>query len=46
MNDFCKVKIRTTEPIKIGSYRESRTTESITLIDDTTNETVVVGMIA
>ncbi|NQX86546.1 MAG: sulfate adenylyltransferase subunit CysN [Flavobacteriaceae bacterium] len=45
MNDICKVKIRTTKPIMIDSYRENRTTGSIILIDDTTNETVAAGMI-
>ncbi len=45
MNDICKVKIRTTRPLMIDSYRENRTTGSIILIDDTTNETVAAGMI-
>lgn len=45
MNDICKVKIRTTRPLMIDSYRENRTTGSIILIDDITNETVAAGMI-
>ncbi|WP_340076210.1 sulfate adenylyltransferase subunit CysN [Leptobacterium sp. I13] len=45
MNDICKVKIRTTKPLMIDSYRENRTTGSIILVDDATNETVAAGMI-
>lgn len=45
MNDICKIKIRTTKPLMIDSYRENRTTGSIILIDDITNETVAAGMI-
>ena len=45
MNDICKVKMRTTKPLMIDPYRENRTTGSIILIDDATNETVAAGMI-
>jgi sulfate adenylyltransferase subunit 1 len=45
MNDICKVKIRTTKPLMVDSYRENRTTGSIILVDDATNETVAAGMI-
>ncbi|AUC83157.1 sulfate adenylyltransferase [Lacinutrix sp. Bg11-31] len=45
MNDISKVKIRTTKPLMVDSYRENRITGSIILIDDTTNETVAAGMI-
>ncbi|WP_299521443.1 GTP-binding protein [Winogradskyella sp.] len=45
MNDISKVKIRTTRPLMIDEYRENRTTGSIILIDDATNETVAAGMI-
>ncbi|WP_418510821.1 sulfate adenylyltransferase subunit 1 [Corallibacter sp.] len=45
MNDIAKVKIRTTKPLMIDAYRENRTTGSIILVDDTTNETVAAGMI-
>ena len=45
MNDICKVKIRTTKPLMTDSYRENRTTGSIILVDDNTNETVAAGMV-
>jgi sulfate adenylyltransferase subunit 1 len=45
MNDICKVKIRTTKPLMIDSYRGNRITGSIILVDDATNETVAAGMI-
>ncbi len=45
MNDISKVRIRTTKPLMVDSYRENRTTGSLILIDDTTNETVAAGMI-
>ena len=45
MNDICKVKIRTTKPLMIDSYRDNRTTGSIVLVDDATNETVAAGMV-
>ncbi|WP_179344772.1 sulfate adenylyltransferase subunit 1 [Winogradskyella ursingii] len=45
MNDICKVKIRTTKPLMIDSYRENRTTGSVILVDEMTNETVAAGMI-
>jgi len=45
MNDICKVKIRTTKPLMIDSYRDNRITGSIILIDESTNETVAAGMI-
>ena len=45
MNDISKVRIRTTKPLMIDSYRRNRVTGSIILIDDTTNETVAAGMI-
>ena len=45
MNDISKVRIRTTKPLMIDSYRENRTTGSIILVDDNTNETVAAGMI-
>ncbi|MGB1307427.1 MAG: sulfate adenylyltransferase subunit 1 [Oceanihabitans sp.] len=45
MNDIAKLKIRTTKPLMVDSYRENRTTGSIILIDSTTNETVAAGMI-
>jgi len=45
MNDICKVRMHTTKPLMYDSYRENRTTGSLILIDDTTNETVAAGMI-
>jgi sulfate adenylyltransferase subunit 1 len=45
MNDISKVKIRTTKPLMFDSYRDNRTTGSIILVDDATNETVAAGMI-
>jgi sulfate adenylyltransferase subunit 1 len=45
MNDICKVKIRTTKPLMIDSYRGNRITGSLILVDDATNETVAAGMI-
>ena len=45
MNDICKVRIRTTQPLMTDEYRENRTTGSLILIDETTNETVAAGMI-
>jgi len=46
MNDICKVRIRTTKPLMIDPYRENRSTGSIILVDENTNETVAAGMIA
>ena len=45
MNDICKVKIRTTKPIMIDSYRDNRNTGGIILVDEKTNETVAAGMV-
>lgn len=45
MNDICKVRIRTTKPLMIDAYRENRTTGSIILVDEATNDTVAAGMI-
>jgi len=45
MNDICRIKLRTTQPLMTDPYRESRATGSCMLIDDTTNETVAGGMI-
>ncbi|MCY2687808.1 sulfate adenylyltransferase subunit 1 [Salinimicrobium sp. TH3] len=45
MNDISRVKIRSTRPLMIDSYRDNRNTGSIILIDQATNETVAAGMI-
>ncbi|MGS2765114.1 sulfate adenylyltransferase subunit CysN [Sinomicrobium sp. M5D2P9] len=45
MNDILKVKIRTTQPLMFDSYQQNRTTGSLILVDESTNETVAAGMI-
>ena len=45
MNDLAKVKIRTTQPIVFDKYVKNRTTGSLILIDEATNETVAAGTI-
>lgn len=45
MNDISRVRLRTTKPLLIDSYRKNRSTGSIILIDDSTHETVAAGMI-
>ncbi|HKL72528.1 MAG TPA: hypothetical protein VJ855_07735, partial [Marinilabiliaceae bacterium] len=45
MNDIARVSIRTTKPLFFDSYKVNRTTGSIILIDEATNETVAAGMI-
>ena len=45
MNDIARIKLRTTNPLFIDSYRRNRNTGSIILVDETTNETVAAGMI-
>lgn len=45
MNDICKVRLRTTKPLMVDSYRDNRITGSIILVDDMTNETVAAGMV-
>lgn len=45
MNDIGKIRLRTTKPLLVDSYRENRTTGSFILIDENTNETVAAGMI-
>ncbi|MGI9527096.1 MAG: sulfate adenylyltransferase subunit CysN [Weeksellaceae bacterium] len=44
-NDIARVRIKTTEPIFIDTYKENRNTGSIILIDTATNETVAAGMV-
>lgn len=44
-NDIARVRLRTTKPIFADEYRDNRTTGSVILIDETTNETVAAGMI-
>ncbi len=45
MNDICRVKIRTTKPLLMDSYTKNRSTGSIILVDEGTNNTVAAGMI-
>jgi sulfate adenylyltransferase subunit 1 len=45
MNDIARVSIRTTKPLFFDSYSVNRTTGSLILIDEATNETVAAGMI-
>ena len=45
MNDIGRIKIRTTQPLLYDSYKRDRSTGSLVLIDEFTNETVGAGMI-
>lgn len=45
MNEIGRIKIRTTKPLLIDSYRKNRMTGSIILVDEATHETVAAGMI-
>lgn len=45
LNDIGRISIRTTKPLFYDSYRRNRTTGSVILIDEFTNETVGAGMI-
>jgi sulfate adenylyltransferase subunit 1 len=44
-NDIARVVIRTTKPIFFDSYRKNRSTGSIILVDEGSNNTVAAGMI-
>ena len=44
-NDIARVLIRTTQPIFIDSYTDNKSTGSIIIIDEATNNTVGAGMI-
>ena len=45
MNDIGRVQLRTTVPLHFDTYARNRTTGSLILIDESTNETVAAGMI-
>jgi len=45
MNDIGRVKLRSTVPLFIDSYRRNRITGSVIIVDEGTNETVGAGMI-
>ena len=45
MNEIFRVKLRTTKPLFFDSYKKNRTTGSIVLIDEATNNTVAARML-
>ena len=45
LNEIAQITIRTTQPLCFDSYRKNRTTGSLVLIEEGTNETVCAGMI-
>lgn len=45
MNDIARVKIRTTKALMCDSYSKNRSTGSLILVDEATNNTVAAGMI-
>lgn len=45
LNSIAKVSIKTTKPLIFDPYKVNRTTGSLIIIDESTNETVGVGMI-
>src|SRR5690606_26017171 len=45
MNDIGRIKLRTTQPLFVDSYKRNRNTGSLILIDEASNETVGAGMV-
>jgi len=45
LNDIGRIRLRTTNPLLFDSYAKNRTTGSLILVDQFTNETVGAGMI-
>lgn len=45
LNEIARIKIRTTVPLFYDSYQKNRSTGSLILVDEFTNETVAAGMI-
>lgn len=45
MNDIARISIRSTKPLFYDIYRQNRSTGSLILIDESTNETVAAAMI-
>ncbi len=45
MNDIARIVLRTTKPLFFDPYRRNRSTGSLILVDEGTNETVAAGMI-
>lgn len=45
MNDIARISIRSTVPLFVDPYQRNRSTGSVILIDEGTNETVAAGMV-
>jgi sulfate adenylyltransferase subunit 1 len=45
LNDIARIVLRTTQPLFIDKYSRNRSTGSVILVDEATNETVGAGMI-
>jgi sulfate adenylyltransferase subunit 1 len=45
MNDIARIKIRTTKPLLCDSYSKNKSTGSLILVEEATNNTVAAGMI-
>jgi len=45
MNDLANISVVTSKPLFFDTYRKNRTTGSVILIEEGTNETVAAGMI-
>ena len=45
INDIVRMKVRASKPLFIDAYATNRTTGSVILIDEQTNETIGAGMI-
>ncbi len=45
MNDIFRLKLRTTKPLFFDSYKKNRSTGSVVLVDEATNNTVAAGML-
>ncbi len=45
MNDIGRIRMRTTQPLFVDSYKRNRNTGSLIIIDEATNKTVGAGMV-
>jgi len=45
LNEIGRVRLKTAQPLFFDSYRRNRTTGSLIVVDETTNETVAAGII-
>lgn len=45
MNDIARVRIRTTKPLLVDTYNNNRSTGSLIMVDEATNNTVAAGML-